>query len=37
MTDQQIMVNRSDILLFDKMIAVELNYMFSRSLKGTTE
>lgn len=32
MTDQQIVVNRPDILLFDKMNAVEVNYMF-RKLK----
>lgn len=37
MTDQQIMVNRQDILLFDKMNAVELKYMFGRSLKETAK
>lgn len=37
MTDQQIMVSKLDILLFDKMKALENNYMFSRSLKETAE
>lgn len=31
------MVNRPHILLFDKMNAVELNYMFSRNVKESAK